>query len=145
MRDNNRLEREIEHLNPDGSRKTPIPGWPSQEEVDKASTKFNEFNERLAKTNYITTLNHLIPYIREYLETLGSLSGVIKYGSPMHFHEGEYISENLYNFLGKEVKGSVRLDKEDLSNSKLRIFEDFASYFPDHVVRDLGEGKIVLR
>ena len=145
MKNKSLLEKEIENLNPDGSRKIPFQTGPSQEEVDKSHKTLLEFNERLSKANSVTTLNHLVPYIKEHLETIGGVSGVIKYGSPKHYHEGEYIYENLYNFLGKEVKGSVILDKEELGNSKLGIFEDFASYFSNHTVQDLGEGKIVLR
>lgn len=145
MKNKSHLEKEIENLNPDGSRKTPFSDWPSQEELNKASKRFVQFNERLSKDNSVTSLNHLVPYIEKHLKTLGGVSGVIKYGSPRHYHEREYIAENMYSFLGKEVKGSVRLDKEELSNSKSIIFQDFVSYFPNHTVQDLGEGKIILR
>ncbi len=139
------LEREIEHLNSDGSRKTSLPGWPSQEKIDKAYETLGKFNKRLSEDNSVTSLVHLVPYIREHLKKIGSVSGVIKYGSPRHYHEGEYIIENFYNFLGKEVKGSVRLDKSDIPKSKSIVFEDFASYFKGNTVQDLGEGSVILR
>lgn len=145
MKNKGLLEKEIENLNPDGSRKTPISGWPSQDKIDKAYETMAKFNNKLSRDNSIVSLVDLVPYIQQHLKKIGSLSGFIKYGSPKHYHEGEYIVESLYAFLGKEVKGSVKLDKDELSTSKSLIFGDFASYFPNHAIQDLGDGNIILR
>ncbi len=145
MKNKSMLEREIEHLNPDGSRKKPLPGWPSRENIDKAYETFEKFNKKLSNDNSVIYFSHLVPYIKEHLKKIGSLSGVIKYGSPRHYHEGEYLVENSYNFLGKDVKGSIKLGKEDFSNLKSLVFEDFVSYFPNNTVQDLGDGNVILR
>jgi hypothetical protein len=139
------LEREIEHLNADGSRKRTLPGWPSQENIDKAYVSLEKFNKKLSSDNSVVYFSHLVPYIKEHLKKIGGLSGVINYGSPRHYHEGEYLVENIYNFLGKEVKGSIKLDKEEFSNLKSLVFEDFVSYFPNNAVQDLGDGNVILR
>lgn len=140
-----RLELEIENLNPDGSRNRPLPGWPSQESIDKSYITLEKFNKKLSNDSSVVYFSHLVLYIKEHLKKIGSLSGVIKYGSPKHYHEGEYLVENIYSFLGKDVKGSIKLDKEEFSNLKSLVFEDFTSYFPNNTVQDLGDGNVILR
>lgn len=140
----NRWDLELDNINPNGSLKKSPKGWPSQKKIEAAQRKKKTLFDRLEKEKP-ETLSSLAPFISEHLNKLGSLSGNIKYGSPEHFFQGEYITNNDYNFLGKNVKGSVKMDREDLSDYKELILQDFASYFPGINIDEIEEGKIVIK
>lgn len=138
-----RWEMELDNINPDGSLKKSPGGWPSEKKIEEVQKKMYSFKERLNKEDP-RILAKLVPYIKEYLNNFGALTGNIEYGVPKHFDRGEHIVESKYNFLDKKVKGSIKLGRNELTDYKSFIEEDFAFYFPENKVKFSGEGNVTL-
>lgn len=164
------LEKEISHLNPDGSRKVELnkefygEGNDPNSEIDNVDYDIlfaekankeedikekknlkNKFDEQKVfisklKNKKVDSLDALIPYVVEHVDKYGSVSGNIDFVEGRFNYSGIPV-ERFYEFLGKKVSVEATFEKND---DNLQIMkENLESYFKNYSVKVDGNSVVV--